>query len=286
MTNMPPPDLGSLDLGGAEITEILHDGEKSLLAQGRHRDGRRVVIKLLRSGDEFWRRKFAHEIQLYHALSDSPPPVRVPALVHTDEAAVLVIEHLPGSVLDADRYPQHPLEESALTAVLESVTGFARWLPPPATLTPIFDYPDRLDRYHHQGFFDNRDRAALESLLKHVPPPAAPAHGDPLPSNLLRLHDGGIALLDFEFTGLFLPGFDLALLHTLLAESPGAQDRIDVLVRDAEIETSFLVNQAIVLSRERRLHTELPPGGLRDQRLSLLDEQWHAFRCRLHSTRR
>ncbi len=221
-----PPDLASLDLGGVEITEILHDSEKYLLARGRHRDGRRVMIKFLRSGDELWRAKFAHEIRLYHAFSDSPPPVRVPALIHTDEAAVLAIEHMRGTVIDADRYPQHLLQESELTAVLDSVTKFARWAPPPATLTPEFDYLDRIDRYHRKGFFDDTDHAALQALLQHLPPPAAPAHGDPLPSNFLCLEDGHIALLDFEFTGLFLPGFDLALLHTLVTMQTDTMYRV------------------------------------------------------------
>jgi len=41
---------------------------------------------------------------------------------------------------------------------------------------------------------------------------------------MVRLRSGEWALLDWEFTGLFLPGFDLAMLSVLLAGTPGAAD--------------------------------------------------------------
>ncbi|MFC7344494.1 hypothetical protein ACFQRI_24070, partial [Saccharopolyspora griseoalba] len=88
------------------------------------------------------------------------------------------------------------------------------------------------------------------------------------------------ALLDFEFTGLFLPGFDLAMLHTLLAATPGAQQRIEELVTEQGIQAAFAVNQAVVLSRELRLHNELPDGELRDKRLQLLRPRARIFTLR------
>ncbi|MEV0052480.1 phosphotransferase [Saccharopolyspora shandongensis] len=281
---LTPRDLATLDLGGSEVAEIERWSEKSLLARGYH-DGRPVIIKVLRTDEVFWRAKFAHEIRLYLVFSAHPPPVRVPRLVHTDSRAVLVVEHLAGTVVDTDRYSAHPWPETTLDGVLEAVTGFARWNPPAGALGPVFDYPARLDRYHRLGFFTDDDHAALQALLQQVPPPEVPAHGDPLPANLLRLVGGGCALLDFEFTGLFLPGFDLAMLHTLLDGTPGVQRRIETLARESGIQTPFQVNQAMVLSRELRLHIELPPGERRDQRLAHLGTQWNAFRQRLHARR-
>lgn len=279
-----PPELATLDLGGTEITAVLRWSDKSLLAHG-HRDDRPVVIKALRTDEEFWRAKFAHEIGIYQAFAAFPPSIRVPELVYTDGCSVLVIEHLSGTVLDTERYPEHPVDTDTLDAALETVTGLSRWNPPAGTLTPVFDYGDRVERYHATGVFDADDRAALASLLDQVPSPDQPTHGDPLPSNLLRLDDGRCALLDFEFTGLFLPAFDLAMLHALLADTPGAHARIAAVVHAAGIETPFLINQAMVLSRELRLHTELPPSDLREHRLALLNEQWAAFRERLHTQR-
>lgn len=276
-------DLASVDLGGAVLGEVLRASEKSLLALGEW-NGHLVVIKALRTDEEFWQAKFAHEIRLYQAFTENPPPVRVPMLVHTDGEAVLVIEHVAGRLLDAERYPEHPLDEATLEAVLDTVTAFARWRPPPDLLAQAFDYPDRVERYHRAGFFDAEDRAALHALLEEVPALWQAAHGDALPANLL-LTEGGCrcVLLDFEFTGLFLPGFDLAMLHTLLATTPGAHDAIEAVVRQAGIEVPFLINQAMVLSRELRLHTDLPDGAFRAQRLALFEPEWQAFRARLHA---
>ncbi|MFC7345092.1 phosphotransferase, partial [Saccharopolyspora griseoalba] len=182
--------------------------------------------------EDFWAARFAHEIRTCKAFSEHPPPVRVPRLVHADSHRVLVVEQVPGTVVDTERYPEHSLDEATVDASLAAVTGFARWTPPPGALQPVFDLADRVERYHHQGWFTDTDRDALHALLRQLPAPAAPAHGDPLPANLLRTENGTVALLDFEFTGLFLPGFDLAMLHTLLAATPGAQQRIEELVTE------------------------------------------------------
>ncbi|ABW12917.1 aminoglycoside phosphotransferase [Parafrankia sp. EAN1pec] len=273
-----------MNLGGVVLGEVLHASDKSLLALGAWH-GLPVVIKVLRTDEEFWQARFIHEIRLYQAFTENPPPVRVPNLVHTDGHSVLIIERIPGHPVDVERYPERPLSAATLDAVLDTVTAFARWTPPPGVLAPVFDYPDRVERYHHAGFFDADDRAALHALLDAAPASGQVGHGDPLPANLLLTEAGGCVLLDFEFTGLFLPGFDLAMLHTLLADTPGAQDAVDALVGEAGIEVPFLINQAMVLSRELRLHTELDAGEFRDRRLALLRPQWDAFRARLHAHR-
>jgi len=279
-------DLASAtgDLGGTVVGEALRTSDKSLLALG-HRHGQPVVIKVLRTDDGFWQAKFDHEIRVYQAFTDTPPPVRVPKLIHTDGHRVLVIEHIPGHPVDAERYPRQPLSATTLDAVLDTASAFVEWAPPPGVLAPVFDYPDRVERYYRAGFFDERDRAALHALLEQVGPVWQANHGDPLPTNLLLADRGGCVLLDFEFTGLFLSGFDLAMLHTLLAETPGAQDRVDALVSEAGIEVPFLINQAMALSRELRLHTELPEGEFRARRLFLLEPEWDAFQTRLHTSR-
>lgn len=276
--------LASVELAGAVPRRVLRAGDKSLLALGEHH-GRAVVIKALRTDEEFWQAKFEHEIRLYQAFTEHPPPVRVPQLLHTDGHRVLVLEHIPGQPVDTERYPSRPVSPNALDAVLDTISAFNRWAPPNGVLVPIWDYTSRVDRYHSAGFFDDADRAALRDLLDDIGPARQANHGDPLPSNLLLAEAGGCVLLDWEFTALFLPGFDLAMLYTLLTDTPGAQDAIDALVADAGIEVPFLLNEAMVLSRELRLHTELPDGELRRQRLALLEPEWDAFRERLHSLR-
>jgi hypothetical protein len=150
---------------------------------------------------------------------------------------------------------------------------------------PVFDYPDRVERYHRAGFFDDTDRTALHALLEEAGPVWQANRGDPPPANLLLAERDECVLLDFEFTELFLPGFDVAMLHTVLAKTAGAQASIEALMGEAGIEVPFLINQAMVLSRELRLHTELPDGEFRQRRLALLELEWDAFRQRLHTRR-
>jgi hypothetical protein len=49
------------------------------------------------------------------------------------------------------------------------------------------------------------------------------------------------------------------------------------------IEDAFTVNLAIVLTRELRVHRELPEGSLRAGRLELLADAWHHVRERLET---
>jgi hypothetical protein len=87
-------------------------------------------------------------------------------------------------------------------------------------------------------------------------------------------------LVDWEFAGFFLQGFDLAMLWVLLYSTPAARDRIrDIIRRTGEKgETLFLVNLAVVLTREIRIHRELPPAPTRDALLATLWEDWTAVR--------
>lgn len=263
----PPPDLDALDLGGTVVGPVLHTTDKSWLAEGSH-GGRPVVVKILTSTDPAWRARFAHEIGVYRALADRPAPARTPGLVHTDGTRLLVVERLPGRPLGADRYPAAAAD---LEPVLQALDAFAGWAPPARALGPSFDHAGRIDRYHRLGIVDDDSRAALHHLLTGLPEPGTPAHGDPLPSNLIVDDAPRCGLVDFEFTGRFLPGFDLALLHTLLVRVPGAQARIRSHVTDAD---AFLAARAVVLARELRMHRALDDGARRRDRLRLIEPQW------------
>ncbi len=110
---------------------------------------------------------------------------------------------------------------------MDTVTAFTRWTPP-GVLRAVFDYPARITKHRDLGFLDDSDHAALQHLLATVSRDGMswqPNRGDPVPPNLLLPRDGGCGLVGFEFTGLYLPGLDLALLHTVLAATPGVSAR-------------------------------------------------------------
>ncbi|MFF0488813.1 phosphotransferase [Nocardia sp. NPDC004068] len=265
-----------------EITGTLHRTDKTLCAVGS-RDGRRVVIKLLLDPEPFWTAKWQHELRVYQLFRHTPPPVRTPELLYTDHQRLVVLSRLDGAPLDSERYPTRTLSSTEIDAILAAIAAFNHWRPPAGALDVIFDYPDRFRRYHAAGYLSDADATALDQLLNTIVAAAEPNHGDLLASNILVDEQGEIALLDWEFTGLFLPGFDLASSHALFgAATPEMRRRIDETVTAAGIELPFLVNLAAVLTRELRIHRELPEGPLRAGRLHTIEAAWAWARERIH----
>jgi hypothetical protein len=277
-----PPVLAALasQFAGLQVEQMLpHDG-KALLAAGRAGD-QPVMIKVLPGGDPSWRHRHRREIDVYRIFAGHPPPVRVPRLVHTDGHRIVVMERLEGATLGSGRYPR-TLTGQEVAAAAGLVSQLHDWQPRPDGFQPVFGYRDRIVRYHAAGYFTEDDRRALERLLTRCGTPWQLNHGDPLPGNMIRLPSGGWALLDWEFTGLFLPGFDLAMLSVLLAGTPGAAEFVNEMASQAGHEDAYLVNLAIVLSRERRIHRQLPRDHpLRLARLPMIDAAWGRARERL-----
>jgi len=265
---------------GLRVEEMLpHDGN-SLLAAG-HAGNQPVMIKALPEGNPSWRHRQRHEIGVYQIFARHPPPVRVPRLVHTDGHRIVVMERLDGATLGGGRYPP-VLTVQQVAAAAGLVGRLHDWQPPPDGFQPVFGYRDRIVRYHATGYFTEDDRRTLERLLARCGEPWQLNHGDPLPGNMIRLPSGEWALLDWEFTGLFLPGFDLAMLSVLLAGTPGAAEFVHDLASQAGHEDAYLVNLAVVLSRERRIHLQLPRNHpLRLARLPVIDAAWARARERL-----
>jgi serine/threonine protein kinase len=275
--------LTSSQLDGTTITHQLRATGKSALAAGQH-NGRPAVIKMLTTDDDFWTAKFLHEIAMYRAFTESPPPVRVPALLHTDGHRVLVLEHIPGPSVAADRYPDTPIHSKVVNTVLDTVTAFTAWNPTLGVLVPVWDYAERIERYTANGFLTDTDRTALRALLDEAGPARHACHGDVLPSNLLLPDDDRCVLIDWEFAGLFLPGVDLATLRVVLTNTPAIGPAVDTLVAESDIQASYLVNLGMVLAREQRIHVEIPDTDIefRRTRLALLEPLWDCFRNQLH----
>ncbi|KIA61113.1 hypothetical protein FG87_32795 [Nocardia vulneris] len=265
-----------------QITTVLQQTDKTVLAKGTRR-GRPVAVKFLRSADPFWAGKWRHELSVYQLFDRMPAPVRVPRLVDTDNAQIMVLEWIEGTPVATDRYPAQPITDHRTEVILSCVTALNRWRPPSGAFEVIFDYPDRFRRYHALSYLTDADHVVLQRLLARTGQPDQPNHGDPLASNILLDDRDQAILLDWEFTGLFLPGFDLAMLHTHLgANTPQLKTRIDAAVAEAGIETPFVLNLAAVLTRELRIHRELPDGPLRQTTLPVIETAWEHARQRIH----
>ncbi|MGC5322425.1 phosphotransferase family protein [Micromonospora arida] len=287
-----PPDLpGSATTIGVAIDTVLRRTDKTLLARGSFR-GEPAAVKYLIDPDPFWAAKWQHELDVYEAFGDTTPPVRVPRLLHTDRDRLLVLEWVDASPLAVERYPQRELDTREVDAVLDCITALNEWTYPAARFSPTFDYSDRVARYQAKGYLTEGQREALDSLLARCDAPAQLNHGDPLASNiLLNAGRSGLddeaettaVLVDWEFTGLFLPGFDLAMLHTQVgASTPLIRERIEAIVSKTGIEAAFALNLAVVLTRELRLHHELPEDDpARTRCLPIIEAAWTSASIRL-----
>jgi aminoglycoside phosphotransferase (APT) family kinase protein len=278
-------ELASRHLPGFSPGGPLLRNGKAILAIGML-GGQRVLVKHPIEPDEFWRQRFLHELAIYRAFAASPPPVRVPALhLADDEAELLVVDWIEGRPIATQRYPTASPSPEALTLVLDTLGALPAWRPPAGWHPPrVYDYPARLVRYRRYGLLSKQDH---ELLLRLLAVPQAGRwvfqHGDPLLGNFLRTPDGELVLVDWEFAGAYLPGYDLAMLWMLLDADPAGRRRIEALIAEggSNVQEAFLVNQAMVLTREIRKHHELPQAAWRDERVARLERDWAQLRMRI-----
>lgn len=272
---------------GLRIDRVVHRTDKTVLLAGTV-DDINVVVKLLVDADDFWQARFTAEIDTYRMFAQAPPPVPVPHLLAADpDTGVLVTTRLPGAPVAHDRYPAtlHPQDVSLMLDVAQALST---WSAPPGVLARVWDYPDRFRRYRAEyRLLDNRDEAALNTLAAAAGPLRL-GHGDLLPANVLHSLDGMLTgVLDWEFTGWFLPGIDAALLWIVLGHLPGARQRAEQAGGTAPADQAgFWTNVATVCVRELRIHRELPHGPLRTQRLAYLHPTWDTARGRVRELAR
>jgi hypothetical protein len=235
---------------------VLHRTGKSVLLAGSL--GREsVVVKCLLADSPHWVQRFRQEVTAYRTFTRRRPPVRVPRLIAADaDRGVMVLEHVPGRPAARERHPSAALARGDVRATLQAVSTLNQWRPPAGSFPFAFDYPARIDRYHSLGLLTDRDAIDLTHLLRGVARMAPQfCHGDPVPPNIL-LTSHGPALLDWESAGYHLPGYDLAVLWTLLARDPMTRRHIVQLAQQdgSQARDAFLVNLMLVLVREIRLH--------------------------------
>ncbi|AXK35246.1 aminoglycoside phosphotransferase family protein [Streptomyces armeniacus] len=252
--------------------QLLRRSGRSVLLAGTV--GRNTVVaKCLLDRSPEWVERFQHEIAAYRTFVRHRPPVRVPRLVAADpDAGTLVTERMQGRPGALKRHPFEAPNRADVRAVLGSVCRLNLWRPPPAAFDRPIDYPARLNRYHELGLLTDRDLGDLQKLLHGVAhaggrqqAPWQFCHGDALLSNVL-LSPAGPVLVDWEHTGWYLPGFDLATLWAVLSEAPGARRQISQLAQAAgpAARDAFLVNLMLVLTREIRTYETAVQRAMRE----------------------
>ncbi|MER5928791.1 aminoglycoside phosphotransferase family protein [Streptomyces sp. NPDC002054] len=237
--------------------QVLRRSGRSVLLVGT--TGRATAVaKVLLDHSPEWRERYRHEIAAYRTFVRHRPPVRVPRLIAADpENCTLVVERMAGRVAALQRHPVEAPPRADVRAALGAVCRVNQWRPSAELFGRPLDYASRISRYHELGLLTDRDLGDLQKLL-HGLAVAGPQwqfnHGDALLSNLL-LSPAGPVLLDWEHTGWYLPGYDLATLWTVLGDAPAARGQISRLAQSAgpAARDAFLVNLMLVLTREIRM---------------------------------
>ncbi len=266
--------------------QVVRGTGKSILVAGEM-DGEPAIAKIPRTADPFWVAKWRHEIDLYRSFARERPPVRIPQLKWTNGRTALILEWIGDRPADEGRYLSGPLDAGDMAAVIAAVQAINTWqptLPGSPARRVMVDYEKRIERYYRRGFFTEADREALAQLLARCGDRREFGHGDLLPANILLGAGHVCTLVDWEFGGQYLPGYDLATLYVLLGDAaPAIRPRIEAAVTSAGMDAEFCVNLACILVRELRIHQELNDTDIARDRLPGLAEAWAQGRRRLHA---
>ncbi|MGW5673682.1 phosphotransferase family protein [Streptomyces sp. NPDC003860] len=256
--------------------QVLRRSGRSVLIVGT--TGRTTAVaKCLLDHSPVWTERFRHEIAAYRTFVRHRPPARLPRLIAADpDNCTLVIERMPGRAAGLSRHPAEAPPRADLRAVVGSVVRLNDWRPPAGLFDAPLDYASRIAHYHELGLFTDRDLGDLQKLLHglansgHRGPIGEFCHGDALLSNVL-LSPTGPVLVDWEHTGWYLPGYDLATLWSVLGDAPAERRWISQLAqrKGPAARDAFLVNLMLVLTREIRTYEtavqrtmkEAPPAG-------------------------
>lgn len=208
------------------------------------------------------------EVAAYRTFVRHRPPARLPKLVAADnERGVLLMERVPGRPAARERHPVNTPSPGEVRAILGAVRSLNLWRPPTGSFEAPLDYPREIARYHALGLLTDRDAGDLQHLL-HGLTQVTPqfCHGDMLLTNVL-LAPSGPVLVDWEQAGWYLPGYDLAVLWTVLSGDTAARRQISQVAQSSGTVPmdAFLVNLILVLMREIRLHDV--PGAGEEQRI-------------------
>jgi len=188
-------------------------------------DGSRVTKTRPSGGDA--RRRFNNELRVNRLLRSEKPPVATPALLaHNVHEQSLTFEALRGIPL-GPKYPRDlgPAEIDAILAFardLEAYNPRRRWL---RRFNPV----RRLALARTAGLLDDNEASALLALARQRHRKLRFAHGDVTARNVL-VHENELALIDWEWAGLYPPGYDAAFLWFSLGEVEGGRAHVEAAV--------------------------------------------------------
>ena len=216
------------------------------------------------------RRLFRNEQRVNRMLATARPPAPVPALLATGRRC-LTVEAIDGEPLG----PKFPTElaDDDVHGLVHLATAMARYRPSRRWFRSL-DIDRRIALHEDAGLLSPadalllRDRAARRPRFRF-------AHADITARNVLRRADGTLVLIDWEWAGVYPPGYDLAFLWFSLAELPAARATVAAAVPPSErrwFTVSALLVQLLHLHMWQRRGTPPRPVHLatRDELLAAI----------------
>ncbi len=242
----------------AVVEDFLPDHEiartaKSLLVGGAYL-GESAVAKILIDRVAFWQDRLNHELDIYEAVRMQGAPVPMPRLLDGRRAmGILILEHLDGDPLARQRYPCRTINPADMTLLLDMLPALNGWQlhTTPSQQTTLQAAEQRLANHVARGLLPQDDADRVAALLSRLTWSPEFHHRDLLFSNCL-MHRDRLALIDWEYAGYAIPGYDEALLWVLLMDHD--RQRNDLLThvqeRGHERTLLFMINCLIILPRE------------------------------------
>ena len=194
-----------------------------------------------RPAGDYPKRRFRNELRVSRLLTACPPPVPTPALLGFESRTrSLTFEAVPGVQIN-EKYPS-ALAAADIDAILELGRALSSYTPRRRWLRRL-NTERRLALARNRGLLDPRSASALVDVARRYHRTRHFAHGDLTARNVLRCDDG-LVLIDWEWAGLYPPGYDDAFLWLSLQDVEGGRACIEPSVRVDE--KAFLLSALLV----------------------------------------
>ncbi len=187
-------------------------------------------------------RRFRNELRVNRMLNGHAPPVPTPRLLDSEtRTRSLTFAAFSGEPI-GPKYPSD-LTPADIDTVLDLARTLRRYNPPRRRWMRRLNTEHRLALAARRGVLDARDADALAGSARRHHTRLRLAHGDLVVRNVLR-RGADVALIDWEWAGLYPAGYDEAFLWFSLQDQEGGRARVErAVVVD---EASFLLSALVI----------------------------------------
>lgn len=184
-----------------------------------------------------------NELRVNLMLAQAPPPVRVPRLLSSSRRGPsMTFEAVDGRPV-GPKFPTS-LSLGEVDELVALALGLAAYRPRRPWFRRLY-IGRRLALHCRSGLIGPGDAGTLAALAESPGLKWCFAHGDITARNVLRDTQGHLALIDWEWAGLYPRGYELAFLWLSLVDVPGGRAKAESAV-PRHLEAGFLLSATLV----------------------------------------